>query len=96
MFTSDFTVPGKPDVSVEQPNDAVVVSWKLEQKNGIIKGYHVTYIGTDDSSAIKTVITKKMEHQFGDLKAGKTYEFQVLSVTNLFQLSDGKGTTCLC
>ena len=75
----NFTVPGKPEVAVEQPEDAVVVSWKLEQKNGIIQGYHVTYIRTDDSSATKTLITKKMEHQFGDLKAGKTYEFQVLS-----------------
>lgn len=73
------TVPGKPEVAVEQPKDTVVVSWKLEQKNGIIKVYHVTYIRTDDSSETETLITKKMEHQFGDLKAGKTYEFQVLS-----------------
>ena len=75
-----FTAPGKPEVSVKQPaKDAVVVSWKLEQKNGIIKGFHVKYIRTDDSSATETLFTKKMEHQFGDLKAGKTYEFQVLS-----------------
>lgn len=80
------TVPGKPEVAVEQPEDAVVVSWKLEQKNGIIQGYHVTYIRTDDSSATKTLITKKMEHQFGDLKAGKTYEFQVFAENNF-----GKG-----
>lgn len=78
QFTFDFTVPGKPEVSVEQPKNAVVVSWKLEQKNGIIKRYHVTYIRKDDSAATETLVTKKMEHQFGDLKAGKTYEFQVL------------------
>jgi len=78
QFTFYFTVPGKPEVSVKQPKDTVVVSWKLEQKNGIIKGFHVTYIRADDSSATKTLITKKTEHQFGDLKAGKTYEFQVL------------------
>lgn len=80
------SVPGKPEVSVEQPKDAVVVSWKLEQKNGIIKRYHVTYIRKDDSSATETLVTKKMEHQFGDLKAGKTYEFQVFAENNF-----GKG-----
>jgi len=80
------TVPGKPEVAVEQLKDTVVVSWKLEQKNGIIKVYHVTYIRTDDSSETETLITKKMEHQFGDLKAGKTYEFQVFAENNF-----GKG-----
>ena len=53
------------------------MSWALEQKNGIIKGYHVTYVRKDDSSDTKTLTTKKMEQQFKDLKAGNTYEFQV-------------------
>ena len=70
-------VPGKPEVSVEQTQDTVLVSWELEQKNGIIQSYHVKYIKKDDSSDTKTVTTKKMEQQFKDLKAGKTYEFQV-------------------
>ena len=30
-------------MSVEQPEMAVVVSWTLKEKNGIIKEYHVTY-----------------------------------------------------
>lgn len=77
-FIFYLTVPGKPEVSVEQPKDAVLVSWTLEQKNGIIKDYHVTYIRTDDSSETETLTTKKMEQQFRVLKAGKTYEFQVL------------------
>lgn len=70
-------VPGKPEVSVEQTKATVLVSWKLEEKNGVIKSYHVKYVRKDDSSDTKTLTTKKMEQQFKDLKAGKTYEFQV-------------------
>ena len=70
-------VPGKPEVSVEQTQDAVLVSWKLKQKNGIIQSYDVSYVRKDDCSDTQTLTTKKMEQQFNDLKAGKTYEFQV-------------------
>ena len=69
-------VPGKPEVFVEQPETAVVVSWRIKGMKGVLKEYHVTYIREDDLSEIKTLATKKMEAQF-DLKAGKTYEFQV-------------------
>ena len=69
-------VPGKPEVSVEQPETSVVVSWTMKEKNGVIKAYHVTYIREDDSSETETLTTKRMRVQF-DLKAGKTYEFQV-------------------
>ena len=61
---------------VEQPETAVVVSWKIKDMNGILKEYHVKYIREDDLSETHTLATKKMEAQF-DLKAGKTYEFQV-------------------
>jgi len=70
-------VPGKPEVSVEQPEEAVVVSWTLPAKNGVIKNYHVTYIKDDDSSDIKSRTTQETELQFDNLMAGKTYEFQV-------------------
>ena len=72
---------------------AVVVTWTLKEKNGIIKEYHVTYMREDDNSETKTLATKKMEARF-DLKAGKTYKLQVetfyylsevISVYNLFQ-----------
>ena len=69
-------VPGKPEVTVEQPKETVVVSWTLKEKNGVIKEYRVTYVNEDDASETKTLTTKKMEAQF-DLKAGKTYKFQV-------------------
>ena len=75
-FLFNKLVPGKPEVSVEQPEETVIVSWTLKEKNGIIKEYYVTYVNEDDSSETKTLITKKMEAQF-DLKAGKSYEFQV-------------------
>ena len=58
-------VPGKPEVHVEQP-----------ETERVPREYHVTYIREDDLSETQTLATKKMEAQF-DLKAGKTYEFQV-------------------
>ena len=70
-------IPGKPEVSVEQPEEAVVVSWTLLAKNGVIKGYHVTSIREDDFSDIKSRSTQETELQFDNLVAGKTYEFQV-------------------
>jgi len=70
-------VPGKPKVSVEQPKDAVIVLWILEEKNGAIKDYHVTYIREDDSSDKKSRTTQESELQFDNLMAGKSYEFQV-------------------
>ena len=63
-------------MTVEQPEETVVVSWTLKEKNGVIKEYRMTYVNEDDASEIKTLTTKKMEAQF-DLKAGKTYKFQV-------------------
>ena len=73
---TDKLVPGMPEVSVEQPDKAVVVSWILQRKNGVIKEYHVTYINTNDSSETKSRQTKRTEIQF-DLKAGNTYKFEV-------------------
>ena len=70
-------VPGKPEVSVEQPEEAVVVSWTLLAKNGVIKGYHVTSVREDDFSDIESRSTQETELQFDNLMAGKTYEFQV-------------------
>ena len=70
-------VPGKPEVSVEQPGEAVVVSWTLLAKIGVVKGYHVTSTRQDDLSDIKSRTTQETELQFDNLMAGETYEFQV-------------------
>ena len=70
---------------VEQPKAAVVVSWTIESMNGVLKEYHVTYIREDDLSETQTLATKKMEAQL-ELKAGKTYEFQVDIIFNLVKL----------
>ena len=75
-------VPGEPELFVEQPETAVVVSWTIKDTNGVLKEYHVTYTREDDLSETQTLATKKMEAQF-DLKAGKTYEFQVNIIFNL-------------
>lgn len=71
------TAPGKPEISVEQPEKAVIVSWILGQTNGVIKDYHVTYKRGDDSSDSKSLTTQNTEIQFDNLMAGKTYEFEV-------------------
>ena len=76
-FILHIIVPGKPEISVEQPEEAVIVSWTLQAKNGVIKGYHVTSIREDDVSDIKSEATQETELRFDDLMAGKTYKFQV-------------------
>ena len=70
-------VPGKPEVLVKQPEEAVIVSWVLQKRNGVLKGYHVTYVREDDSSDSKSRATQETELQFENLMAGKTYEFRV-------------------
>ena len=77
LFILHNIVPGKPEVSVRQPEEAVFVSWILQEKNGVIKDYHVTYTRKDDSSDSKSRATQETELQFENLMAGKTYEFQV-------------------
>ena len=77
MIYLHIIVPGKPEVSVKQPEDAVIVSWILEEKNGVITDYHVTYAREDDSSDDKSTTTQETELQFDSLMAGKTYEFRV-------------------
>ena len=76
-------------MSVEQPDKAVVVSWILQRKNGVIKEYHVTYINTNDSSETKSRQTKRTEIQF-DLKAGKTYKFEVGLLFTIHQPNPSK------
>ena len=72
------TVPGIPEVSVQQAEDgAIVLSWKLKCKNGIIKKYMVTYFDVDDTSDDESLTTPETEQRIQKLSAGKTYEFQV-------------------
>ncbi|XP_078373938.1 ephrin type-B receptor 1-B-like isoform X1 [Oculina patagonica] len=76
------SIPGKPEVTVKQKGSDVVVSWILEQKNGVIKGYHVTYRREDDALDSEIITTKKEEQKFVDLMEGKTYEIQVIARNN--------------
>ena len=72
------TVPGIPEVSVQQAEDgAIVLSWKLKCKNGMIKKYMVTYFDVDDTSDDESLTTPETEQRIQKLNAGKTYEFQV-------------------
>ncbi|XP_022803828.1 ephrin type-A receptor 3-like isoform X2 [Stylophora pistillata] len=75
------SVPGKPEVFVEQPETVVFVSWTLTEKNGIIEEYFVTYVREDDLSETQTIATRKMEAHF-ELMAGKTYELQVFAIND--------------
>ena len=73
-----MTVPGRPEVSVRQAEDgAIVLSWKLKCKNGIIEKYMVTYFDVDDTSDHERSTTSETEQRIQKLSAGKTYQFRV-------------------
>ena len=72
------TVPGRPEVFVQQAEDGpTVLSWKLKCKNGIIEKYMVTYFDFDDTSDDESLTTPATEQRIQKLSAGKTYQFQV-------------------
>ena len=72
------TVPGIPEVSVQQAEDgAIVLSWELKCKNGIIEKYMVMYFDVDDTSDHESLTTPETEQWIQKLSVGKTYQFQV-------------------
>ena len=71
-----MTVHKKFEQKFEQGEISVLVTWILENKNGVIKNYNVTYFRVGDSLDRMSIITKEMWQNFEDLKARKTYEFQ--------------------
>ena len=80
-FALVTTVPGAPEVFVQQAGVSVtVLSWQLKCKNGIIKKYTVTYFIVDDNSDKEILTTTKTELRIEELVQGKTYEFQVRNV----------------
>ena len=80
-FALVTTVPGAPEVFVQQAGVSVIVlSWQLKCKNGIIKNYTVTYFIVDDNSDKEVLTTTKTELWIEKLVQGKTYEFQVRNV----------------
>ena len=80
-FALVTTVPGEPEVFVQQAGVSVtVLSWQLKCKNGIIKNYTVTYFIVDDNSDKEVLTTTKTELWIEKLVQGKTYEFQVRNV----------------
>ena len=80
-FALVTTVPGAPEVFVQQAGVSVtVLSWQLKCKNGIIKKYTVTYFIVGDNSDKEVLTTTKTELRIEELVQGKTYEFQVRNV----------------
>lgn len=77
IFLIYNVVPGRPELFVEQNEVTVSVSWTLQHKNGIIKNYEVTYVREDNYMDRSSIPTNKTKHEYKDLQAGKTYEFQV-------------------
>lgn len=77
VFLIYNVVPGRPELFVEQNEVTVSVSWILQHKNGIIKNYEVTYVRADNRMDRRSIPTNKTKHEYKDLQAGKTYEFQV-------------------
>ncbi|XP_073249604.1 ephrin type-A receptor 4-like isoform X5 [Porites lutea] len=81
-LTTVGTVPGRPELFVEQNEVTVSVSWTLQHKNGIIKNYEVTYVREDNYMDRRSIPTNKTKHEYKDLQAGKTYKFQVFAENN--------------
>ena len=80
-FALVTTVPGAPEVFVQQAGVSVtVLSWQLKCKNGIIKKYTVTYFNVDDNSDKAILTTTKTELWIEKLVSEKTYQFQVSHV----------------
>ena len=78
VFALITTVPGAPEVFVQQAGGSIVVlSWDLKCKNGIIKKYTMAYFIVDDNSNKEVLTTAKTELRIEKLVPGKTYEFQV-------------------
>ena len=72
------TVPGRPELFVQQAeNGAIVLSWSLKCKNGIIEKYMVRYYDQDDISDHESFTTPETEQRIQKLSAGRTYKFQV-------------------
>ncbi|CAH3107683.1 unnamed protein product [Porites lobata] len=85
-FKTNGSVPGIPEVSVQQAEDgAIVLSWKLKCKNGIIEKYMVTYFDVHDTSDHESLTTPETEQWIQKLSVGKTYQFQVTAVNNFGQ-----------
>ena len=78
VFALITTVPGAPEVFVQQAGGSIIVlSWDLKCKNGIITKYTVAYFIVDDNSNKAILSTSKTELRIEKLVPGKTYEFQV-------------------
>ena len=78
VFALITTVPGAPEVFVQQAGGSVVMlSWDLKRKNGIITKYTVAYFNVDDNSNKEILTTAETELRIEKLVPGKTYEFQV-------------------
>ena len=92
-FALVTTVPGAPEVFVQQAGVSVtVLSWQLKCKNGIIKKYTVTYFIVDDNPDKEILTTTETELPIEKLVPEKTYEFQVSRVIYSF-VSDRLRTT---
>ncbi|XP_048585722.1 ephrin type-A receptor 4 [Nematostella vectensis] len=75
-------VPGKPEIVsiTERSPTEVFVQWKLEEPNGIITSYELTYHvagEVDDAQSVKTNTTEAIV----EVKAKKEYEFKVRART---------------
>ena len=78
VFALITTVPGAPEVFIQQAGGSVVMlSWDLKCKNGIITKYTVAYFNVDDNSNKEILTTAETELRIEKLVPGKTYEFQV-------------------
>ncbi|XP_031575449.1 ephrin type-A receptor 7-like isoform X2 [Actinia tenebrosa] len=72
------SVPGIPVVTVKQlSSTSVLLSWEVEEKNGVITYYQVSYYPVDHPSNVKKFNTTSTNASITGLETGKKYMFQV-------------------
>ena len=83
MISFFLIVPGAPEydtVAYFSEANAIILSWIVKCKNGIIQEYGIDYFSVEDSSGSKTLSTTDNKILIGSLPAGKTLIFQVYLV----------------
>jgi hypothetical protein len=68
-------------ITVKQLNStSVLLSWNVQEKNGVITYYQVTYYPVGQPSSMKVFNTTYTNATIIDLESGKEYHFQVKSM----------------
>ncbi|XP_031575474.1 ephrin type-B receptor 1-B-like isoform X2 [Actinia tenebrosa] len=84
LIRTKESVPGIPVVTLKQlSSTSVFLSWEVEEKNGVITYYQVSYYPVDQPSNVKKFNTTSTNTTITGLETGKEYQFQVQASSRL-------------